>query len=201
MERQKKTLGIAVTSLIFGCFYWLPFLGMFCSLIALILGIIALSKISNNKDTLRGRGLAIVGIALGAVVLLLRAGMFITFYISSLLPEGGFGDKFYDAISFFAWHPERALAVAVVFFVLFFLSRKLERQGWTVRSKAIRVPAIAWTIIGFLEWTTIIQKANIRIDLSFTPLFMAGITVFYSIWWALSLFRGAPRNKPEAKTT
>jgi len=198
-ESQKKTSGIAITSLIFGCCYWIPFLGMFCSLVALILGTIALSKISNNKNILKGRSLAILGMAL-SIVGLLRATMFITSCIF-LLSKDGFMDKFYNAISFFAWHPERAWVVAVVFFVLFFLSKKLERKGWTVRSKAIRVPAIAWTIIGFLELTTMIEKSNIRIDLLFTPLLMVGITVYYSILWVLSLFRGAPRNKSEIKKT
>ena len=70
-EKQKKTLGIAIASLVLGCLFWFPFLGVFCSLAAIILGIMALSKISKNKDALEGRGLAIAGITLGGVGVLI----------------------------------------------------------------------------------------------------------------------------------
>lgn len=66
-EMQKKTLGMAVLSLVLGCLFIIPLLGMLFSLLAIIFGIIALVKISNNKETLKGNGLAIGGIALGAL--------------------------------------------------------------------------------------------------------------------------------------
>lgn len=69
--QQKRTLGLAVASLIFGCLFLFPFLGIIFSLIAIILGIIALVKISNNKETLKGGGLAIAGIVLGGVGVIL----------------------------------------------------------------------------------------------------------------------------------
>ncbi|MBM3251264.1 MAG: DUF4190 domain-containing protein [Candidatus Omnitrophica bacterium] len=70
-EVGKKTLGLAVASLICGLFFIIPLLGMLLSLAALILGIIALVKISNNKDTLKGKGLAITGIVLGLIGLVI----------------------------------------------------------------------------------------------------------------------------------
>ncbi|MFH1621914.1 MAG: DUF4190 domain-containing protein [Candidatus Omnitrophota bacterium] len=70
-EIQKKTLGLATTSLIFGCLALIPLLGIFPALLAIILGIVALVKISNNKDTLKGNGLAISGIVLGAIGLIM----------------------------------------------------------------------------------------------------------------------------------
>ncbi len=61
---NKKTPGIAIWSLIFGC---IPVL--VTPLLAIILGIIALVKISKNSDTLKGKGFAIAGIALGVMCL------------------------------------------------------------------------------------------------------------------------------------
>lgn len=69
--QQKKTLGIAIASLVFGCLFLIPLLGVIFSLAAIILGIVALVKISQNKDTLKGSGLAISGITLGAVGILI----------------------------------------------------------------------------------------------------------------------------------
>ena len=66
-EIQKKTLGIAIASLVFGCFILIPILGLLFSLAAIILGIIALVKISKNKDSLKGNGLAIAGVILGGI--------------------------------------------------------------------------------------------------------------------------------------
>jgi type IV pilus assembly protein PilA len=65
--QQKKTLGIAIASLILGCLFLIPLLGLLFSLAALILGIVAVVKISNNKETLKGKGLAITGIVLGSI--------------------------------------------------------------------------------------------------------------------------------------
>lgn len=69
--QQKKTLGIAIASLVFGCLFIVPFLGIMFSLTAVILGIIALVKIGNNKETLKGRGMAIWGIVLGGLGILI----------------------------------------------------------------------------------------------------------------------------------
>jgi type II secretory pathway pseudopilin PulG len=65
--QQKKTLGIAVASLVLGCLVLIPLLGLLFSIAALVLGIVALVKISKNKDTLKGSGLAIAGIVLGGI--------------------------------------------------------------------------------------------------------------------------------------
>ncbi|MFH1360959.1 MAG: DUF4190 domain-containing protein [Candidatus Omnitrophota bacterium] len=66
-ELQKKTLGLAIASLVCGLFFLIPLLGMLLGIIAIILGIIALVQISKNKETLKGNGLAITGIVLGAI--------------------------------------------------------------------------------------------------------------------------------------
>lgn len=70
-EAQKKTLGMAIASLIFGCLVLIPILGIPFAITAIILGIIAVNKISNNKDTLKGKGLAISGIVLGGIGIIL----------------------------------------------------------------------------------------------------------------------------------
>ncbi len=68
---QKKTLGMAVASLILGLFFIIPFINLLTGLVAITLGVIALVKISNNQDTLKGKGLAITGISLGALGVLM----------------------------------------------------------------------------------------------------------------------------------
>jgi type II secretory pathway pseudopilin PulG len=65
--QKKKTLGLAITSLVFGCLFLIPFLGFLFSLAAIVLGIIALVSISKNKETIKGQGLAIAGIVLGSI--------------------------------------------------------------------------------------------------------------------------------------
>lgn len=70
-EGQKKTLGIAVASLVFGCLLLIPVLGIVFSFLAIILGIIALAKVSNDKENLKGKKLAIPGIILGGVGVIL----------------------------------------------------------------------------------------------------------------------------------
>ncbi len=66
-QDKKKTLGLAVVSLILGCLILFPILGFLFGLAAIILGIIALGKISKDKENFKGRGLAISGIILGAI--------------------------------------------------------------------------------------------------------------------------------------
>lgn len=70
-EVQKKTVGIAIASLVFSCLFLIPILGILFSLTAIILGIVALVKISKDKENLKGQGLAIVGISLGVIGLVM----------------------------------------------------------------------------------------------------------------------------------
>lgn len=65
---DKKTCKIAQASLIFGL---LPFLGLLSILPAIILGIVALVKISKHRETLKGKGRAIAGIVLGVIWLVI----------------------------------------------------------------------------------------------------------------------------------
>ncbi|MGE5279518.1 MAG: DUF4190 domain-containing protein [Deltaproteobacteria bacterium] len=69
-QTQKKTLGLAIASLILGCFFWIPLLGFLLGMTALIMGIVALVKINKNKEQLQGEGLAIAGIVMGGLSLL-----------------------------------------------------------------------------------------------------------------------------------
>jgi len=59
-EVAKKTLGLAVFSLVLGCLFIIPLLGMIFGIAAITLGVIALSKISKDKETLKGNGFAII---------------------------------------------------------------------------------------------------------------------------------------------
>jgi len=60
-ERPSKTSGLAIASLILGVLIVVPL----APLVGVILGIVALSKISASGGTLGGKGLAITGIVLG----------------------------------------------------------------------------------------------------------------------------------------
>ncbi len=81
-QEQKKTLGVAITSLVFGILgliiAWIPLIGLLLCLVALILGIVALVQISKNKETAGGNGLAIAGIILGSI------GLIIAFFVMLL---------------------------------------------------------------------------------------------------------------------
>lgn len=66
-EGEKKTLGLAIASLVMGCLVLIPILGLLFSLLAIIFGGIALVKISNNAALYKGKGLAVSGIILGGV--------------------------------------------------------------------------------------------------------------------------------------
>ncbi|MBU2103058.1 MAG: DUF4190 domain-containing protein [Candidatus Omnitrophica bacterium] len=66
-EAQKKTVGMAIASFIFSCLFIIPILGILFSLTAVILGIVALAKISKDKEHLEGQGLAIAGLSLGII--------------------------------------------------------------------------------------------------------------------------------------
>ena len=70
-EQQKKTLGLAIASFVCGLLFLFPLLGFIFSVVAVVLGIVSLVKISNNKDEFKGSGLAIAGISLGALGILL----------------------------------------------------------------------------------------------------------------------------------
>ena len=64
---QQKTCVMAILSLVFGCLFIIPLLGFIFSILALVLGIVAVVKISKKENNLKGEGLAISGIVLGAV--------------------------------------------------------------------------------------------------------------------------------------
>ena len=65
--QKKKTLGLAIASMVLSFLFIIPLLGFLFSLAAIILGIVALVKISNSKETLCGNGMAITGITVGAI--------------------------------------------------------------------------------------------------------------------------------------
>jgi uncharacterized membrane protein len=72
-EKMKKTNGLAITSMILGIvsvfLFWIPIFGLLLSLTGLTLGIISVRKISSDKN-LTGKGLAITGIVLSAIMII-----------------------------------------------------------------------------------------------------------------------------------
>ena len=68
--KNKRTLWIAIVSLVFGCLSVFPG-GYAYSLLAIILGALALMKISKSKEIFGGRWLATVGIVMGVVGLII----------------------------------------------------------------------------------------------------------------------------------
>ena len=85
--QKKKTLGLAITSLVFGCLFFIPFLGFLFSLAAIVLGIVALVSMSKSKKTIKGQGLAITGIVLGSIgviVVVITTAIFAPVFLKSL---------------------------------------------------------------------------------------------------------------------
>jgi len=76
--QKRKTVGLAIASLVLGLFILVPLLGMLCGLIAIVFGIIALVQISKNKGALKGKGLAIAGIVLGVIGIIVVPIVFLT---------------------------------------------------------------------------------------------------------------------------
>ncbi|MFA5020198.1 MAG: DUF4190 domain-containing protein [Candidatus Pacearchaeota archaeon] len=62
-KEAKQTSALAISSLVLSLIFFIPLL----SVVAIILGIVALFKISKNKS-LKGKGFAIAGIVIGVVV-------------------------------------------------------------------------------------------------------------------------------------
>ena len=66
---QKKTAGIAITSLVLGILslltIWLCGLGVLCAIPAVICGHIGYSRVKKSAGTLAGRGLAMAGLIMG----------------------------------------------------------------------------------------------------------------------------------------
>lgn len=71
-----KNSGIAIASMVLGIVgiifaFAIPFVGLICAILALVLGIVGRSQITNSNGQIAGGGMAVAGIVLGAVVLLL----------------------------------------------------------------------------------------------------------------------------------
>lgn len=97
----------------------------------------------------------------------------------------------YHAANFFVWRPERAWTIAAIFFavfaITFLLSKIVEWEGQNIHSWILLVPSVSWTVFGFLEQSSKVERSNIRIDLLVTWPAILGITVICSVWWGLSL--------------
>jgi len=90
---MSKTSGKAIASLVLGIISiflgWIPIVGWAITITGLVLGIIALSKISKDKN-LSGRGMAIAGIVLASISLVINVllvGIGILAYFGTLSPD------------------------------------------------------------------------------------------------------------------
>jgi hypothetical protein len=63
---RQRTSGLAIASLVLSLIFCLPLIG---SVLSIVLGVVALSKIDRNPQELSGRGLATAGIIVGVVSL------------------------------------------------------------------------------------------------------------------------------------
>jgi len=83
-NKDKKTSGLAIASLVLGIFSvllgWIPFFGWIFVILAIVFGILALTKI--NQGLFSGRGLAMAGFILGAIGFILAVIVMIASIIS-----------------------------------------------------------------------------------------------------------------------
>ena len=77
---MQKTSGMAIAALVVGivsCCIWVvfipvgPFLAVISGIVALVLGILAVRQVNRDPVTLKGRGLAVTGIVLGAIMVVI----------------------------------------------------------------------------------------------------------------------------------
>jgi hypothetical protein len=76
-----QTSKLAIAALVFSLLFCVPL----APLIGLILGIVALTKISDSQGRLQGRGLAIAAIATGAVMLFFGTGIMLAIAIPNFI--------------------------------------------------------------------------------------------------------------------
>ena len=65
---MEKSRGTAVASSIFGLFFWIPLINLISGALAIYLGVKSLIKIRRDPSKYYGKGFAITGIILGALV-------------------------------------------------------------------------------------------------------------------------------------
>ena len=67
---MRKLKGMAVTSFVFGLFFWLPLLNVILGILAIILGVKARRLVLSEPDKYGGKTFAIIGIILGGIPIL-----------------------------------------------------------------------------------------------------------------------------------
>ena len=65
---MEKSKGTAIASFIFGLFFWIPLINLIFGALAVYLGIKSLIKIRRDPAKYFGKGFAVAGIILGALV-------------------------------------------------------------------------------------------------------------------------------------
>lgn len=69
---QQKTSGKAITALVLGIVsLCIPYIGLVTGIIAIIFGVLAMKEVDRDPHRVKGKGMAIAGLVLGAVALLL----------------------------------------------------------------------------------------------------------------------------------
>ena len=68
--QQKKSSAMALTSFVFGLFFWIPLLNLIFGALAAYLGFKALGKIKKEPKLYGGKWFAIIGIVLSVLVYL-----------------------------------------------------------------------------------------------------------------------------------
>ena len=65
---MQKSRGTAIASFVFGLFFWIPLLNFIFGAFAIYLGAKSLIKIKKDPAKYSGKGFAVTGIILGAIV-------------------------------------------------------------------------------------------------------------------------------------
>lgn len=75
---EMSTSGKAITSLVLGICGWvLPVVGVVCSILAIIFGILARNEIRSSEGKLSGEGMALAGFILGVTGLAVNVGVWL----------------------------------------------------------------------------------------------------------------------------
>lgn len=111
-----------------------------------------------------------------------------------IIMNGNFSIFFWPIMPFL-WHPERALFVVVLLFVLLLVAFLATGRFQARIHGMILTAAILWLLFVLLEYKARADNANVRVDILFTYPILLSVSI-PAIWRGLRAILQQPDNSP-----